>query len=204
MTHPEPSEPTRFKFVIEGVGPLTRATVGSDPVSPREQALSDALHWIWSWGVQFQRLVQSQQDEWSGKTGPEFRRAASRFSFDEHILCVTGWNLARAIERLEAFLPSASIPSDNSEALKLLRNLYEHWDEQREAFQSPSALKVRSAADFIAQFPEGKPWSIIFGEHDWFHGGVVPINGVSQALAPIERAVLKAEGTSKDTTVPGD
>lgn len=192
MPDSDPSEPRIVKIRIQGVGPLTRSTVGSAS-DPEAQVLNDVLHWIWSWRVQVVRLRESFDAEWSDARGLDRRQASSRFSFDEHMLTVTGWNLARAIKRAQDFFPTIKLQEDHAEALRLLRHLYEHWDEQREAFQSSSAPKQQSAAKFLERFPHGKPWSIVFDENDWILGGVVPLNEVSRALRELEQAVLQLE-----------
>ena len=95
---------------IQIVGPVTRATDESESPDPRHEALDDALHWIWSWRLQVRRIQESFEVEWRDGTPLERRRGASQFSFDEHIITVVGWNLVRAIQRAEPFLPTLSLP----------------------------------------------------------------------------------------------
>lgn len=193
MTDADSPQPRVFRVRLRGVGPLTRTTVGTDPVTPEEEALTDALHWIWSWCLQVGRLQESLEVEWSDGAEIERRRAASRFSFDEHILAVTGWNLARAVQRAGAMFPLVKLREEHTEALRLLRNLYEHWDKQRATFQTPDAPKEQSAATFAEKFPQGRPWTIVFGESDWFLGGVLPVNEVTDALQELEAELLAVE-----------
>ena len=115
--------------------------------------MTDALHWIWAWRVQAERLVESTNAQGLGADQTERRRSYSRASLDEHLLIVVGWNLQRAIWAVSAFLPDAKPAEDHSDALRLLRNLYEHWDEQRAAFVMPQAVKARSAKEFTRKFP---------------------------------------------------
>ncbi|MER3486043.1 MAG: hypothetical protein C4345_08815 [Chloroflexota bacterium] len=192
------SDPARsIKIHFEGVGPLSRTTVGTDSVEPHDEALNDALHWIWSWQLQIRRLQESFDAEWQGGTALERRRAASRVSYDEHILTVVGWHLTRAIKHAESLFPHISLPARDSEALRLLRHLYEHWDEQRAAFRSDKAPKAQSAAKFSSQFPQGRPWTIVFEKDDWILAGVVRLNELTQAVRELESAVLKAEAERK-------
>ena len=189
----EPEKPQAIKVRIQGVGPLTRSTVGSEPVPPEEEALDDALHWIWSWRLQIRRINESFDAQGSGSTDVQRRQSWSRFSFDEHVLTVTGWNLARAINRAGAAYPEIQLSEQKSEALRLLRHLYEHWDEQRPAFRSSTEAKDRSAAAFAARFPEGRPWTMVFDRDDWILGGVVRLNELTRELSVLEPVILGIE-----------
>lgn len=199
MSDTDSRQPRVTKLRLEGVGPLTRSTVGTGPVDPQAEAINDALHWIWSWRVQVRRLRESFEAEWAGgtvlehRTALENRQVSSRFSFDEHMLVVTGWNLARAIKRVEATVLTFGVRDDQREALKLLRHLYEHWDEQRPAFQSSDVPKEKSAAALAAHFPQGRPWTIVFDKTDWLLGGVVRINELTRALKNVESTLLAIE-----------
>jgi hypothetical protein len=174
-------------------GALTRSTVGSEPVPPEEEVLDDVLHWIWSWRLQIKRISESFNAQGSGDTDVERRRSWSRFSFDEHVLTVTGGNLVRAIRRAEALFPEIKLPEGKSEALRLLRNLYEHWDEQRPSFRSSTIPKDRSGAEFAEQFPQGWPWTMVFDKDDWFLCGVVPLNELTHELRTLEDVTLGIE-----------
>jgi hypothetical protein len=193
MTDAESPE-RRVKIRFQGSGPLTRTTVGVEAVLPQEEAVNDALHWIWSWRLQVRRLRESFEAELRGGTPTERSRASSQFSFDEHILAVTGWNLARAVQRLEPMGPPVRLRADQTEALRLLRHLYEHWDEQRPAFRTANALKDKSAAALAEKFPQGRPWTIVFDKTDWLLGGILPINELTGALEELETALLAIDG----------
>lgn len=110
-----------------------------------------------------------------------------------HVLVVAGWNLARAIQKAGELFPSFRIAQDKAEALRLLRHLYEHWDEQRPAFQDPAVPKERSAKRFVELFPQGRPWSITYAKDDWLLGGVVGIEAITDALVAIEEEALQIE-----------
>ena len=172
---------------------LTRSTVGDAPPGPKEQALNDILHWVWSWRSQLQRLASSTNAQGQGGGELKLRQSFSLASYDEHMLVVAGWNLARAIARAAEFFPSFRIAEDKLEALRHLRHLYEHWDEQREAFQSSTVAKKHSAKRFVELFPHGRPWSITYTKDDWLLGGVVGINAITDALVPIEAEALEIE-----------
>jgi len=194
MKDAESQQPRTVTIRFQGVGPLTRSTVGADAVDPSEEAVGDALHWIWSWRLQVDRLRESFETEWGGGVGIERRRASSRLSFDEHIIAVTGWNVARAVKRVETLFPAIRLSEEQTETLRLLRNLYEHWDEQRPAFRAPTIPKEKSATAFAEKFPEGRPWTIVFAESDWLLGGVLAINALTRALAHFETILLEIEG----------
>ena len=188
-------EPEKSQRIGAGRNPgaLTRSTVGSEPVPPQEEVLDDVLHWVWSWRLQIKRIGESFNLQGAGNNDVERRQSWSRFSYDEHILAVTGGNLVRAIARAEALFPEIKLSDHKGEALRLLRNLYEHWDEQRPSFRASDAPKKRSGADFARNFPEGRPWTMVFDKDDWFLCGVVPLNVLTRELATIEKMALELE-----------
>lgn len=184
------NEPKTVRITFKGVGPLTRSTIGNDVPDPDEQAISDTLHWIWSWQVQLGRFRQSTNAERSidqaGQSGLECRKIFSRTSFDEHMLMVVGRNLLRAIDRLPKNLGNAVIPEDTREALICLRNIYEHWDEERESFQNPAIPKKRSGKKFFDTFPCGTPWTITYAHNDFYIGGVFGLIDFTKKLSQLE------------------
>jgi len=182
---------------LRSVGLVTRSTVGDEVPDPREESLSDILHWIWSWRVQVGRLRESTKQELrSGSDALEQRKFFSKTSLDEHILAVVGWNLARAIRRAATHFAQLLIPKDE-DALCLLRHLYEHWDEQRPSFQKKDSPKERTGEKFVKRFPEGKPWSVTYTADDWLLGGVVPIAALTRELDALEIKALDFERERK-------
>lgn len=182
-----------FTVTFKSVGPVTRTTVGERNPDPKREALGDVLHWIWSWHLQVDRLQESTLRETGKGTQLESRKVSSRTSYEEHMLSVAGWNLARALNRAQVYIPHACISEETGKALRLLRHLYEHWDEQRLAFQMSDIPKERAAKELAKHFPEGRPWTIVFTSDDWLLGGVVGIGELSEALVPIELEILRLE-----------
>ena len=184
---------TEVKATFKVVGAVTRSTVGGEPSDP----LEDVLHWIWSWRTQLGRLQTSTGEQGAGDTAIDRRRSSSRASFDEHMLAVTGWNLTRALDAAQHRLPDITVAKHTRDALRLLRNLYEHWDEQRPSFGSETVTKTRSSAGFTTSFPEGTPWSIAFTATEWYLGGVLAIGGLTRQLEMIEQEILVIQAESQ-------
>ena len=161
-----------LRVTFKGVGPLTRSTVGNDMPDPDEQAISDTLHWIWNWQVQLERLLQSTDEKWSidhaNKSGLECRKIYSRTSFDVHMLLVVGRNLLRAIDRLPKKLAKPAIFKDTRKSLILLRDIYEHSDEQRESFQNSAISKQRAGKTLSDKFPCTTPWAITYSKNGFY------------------------------------
>ena len=172
---------------------ITRATVDKNPSDRRSEVLNDLLHWIWSWRVQLKRLAESTREQGSGANTIEKRQSFSCASLDEHLVAVVGWNLIRAIDQTQEVFQHVELELDNQEPVRHLRNLYEHWDEQRLSFQNDNVSKEKSGKKFAAQFPSGQPWSITYEADDWMLGGVVGLNEVSRQLDEIERTILNLE-----------
>jgi hypothetical protein len=182
-----------FTVTFRSVGPVTRTTVGEGKPDPVEEALGDLLHWIWSWHLQVGRLHESTLGAIGTGTPLESRRVSSRTSYEEHILSVAGWNLARALIRAQPYMSQTAISEETGQALRLLRHLYEHWDEQRLVFQMNGIPKRKAAKEFAERFPKGRPWSLVFTSEDLLLGGVVGIGELSEALVPVEQEVLRLE-----------
>ena len=183
------------RVTFRGGGPLRRSTVGDAVPDRGHEALNDVLHWIWSWRVQLRRFRESTQEQGSGADALEQRKSFSKASFDEHLLLVAGGNLVRAIDRAtERFAQTEGFAQISmAEAVGLLRNLYEHWDEQRRSFQEKDTPKRLSGKKFVDHFPDGRPWSLVYTTDDWLLGGVVPIAALTRELDAIEAEALRLE-----------
>lgn len=171
----------------------TKDSENDEQLRLRSEVLVDVLHWVWSWLLQVHRLASSTEAQGKGNNRNEVRKSFSHTSYDEHILAVVGWNLARAIHRASEFYPSIKLSEEKSEALRLLRHLYEHWDEQRSVFRDSAAPKKQSAEQFATLFPDGKPWSITYTKYDWSLGGVVGVNNITTELVRIEKQAFELE-----------
>lgn len=175
------------------MGGLTRRTVGHESVDPNVEAISDVLHWIWSWRLQVVRLRQTTAKQGQGDSDVERRQSYSAASYDEHALAVVGCHVVRAVDRAGQRFGSIAVAEQQSEPLRLLRDLYEHWDEQRESFRAGGPPRAMSGKSFSKKFPEGQPWSIAYVAGDWLLGGVVSLNGLTRELDVIEEEALSLE-----------
>jgi hypothetical protein len=127
------------------------------------------------------------------------RRAFSATSYDEHILLVAGANLLRALDRGKEHLPPISFPSKTLRALDLLRNIYEHWDEQRDAFRLLTLKKTKSGKSFVEEFPDGKPWSMKYQESSVLLGGVLDLVAFQEGLDDLEAILIEHENGPRGT-----
>jgi hypothetical protein len=100
--------------------------------------LGDALHWLHATQVQVDRFGAGLADS-SARRSARIReddwRATSHVA-DAHFLLVSTHNLAKALNRLPPELEIPRLSNDVSEATALLRNILEHWEEQRVSFAS--------------------------------------------------------------------
>jgi hypothetical protein len=160
MSAPQKTITVTFKLI----GPLKRSTIGSADPDPAKQALDDALFWLWSSRLQMTRLRGSFLRELPRKGVPPLasRRRFARTSYDEHSLLVAACNLDRAFARAHKIFPSLQLSASTRRALRLLRNIYEHWEEHRDAFRKSSRPKSNSGEQFLKEFPTGDPWSFTF------------------------------------------
>ena len=181
------------KYSITVTGPLTRSTVGGGRDDPRFALTNDVLHWLWSWRLQVERHAESTRHDGEGDTHLQQLKAFSRTSYDEHILTVVGAHLVRAIDRAEQELGESLLNTEAAEALPLLRNLYEHWAEQRPAFEDASISKSHSGKTFADRYPEGRPWSVTFDGDELLLGGVVRVHALTKELNELESKVIALE-----------
>ena len=163
-------------------------TVGHDAQSSQE-VLSDVTHWIWSCQLQIQRLLESTAQEFSSsqeQSRLERRRICSRTSYDEHMVLVALRNLLRSLDRGTAPLKK-NLLRRSEDAIRHLRNIYEHWDEHRGVFRrgDPSEYE-RSLKVFLESFPEGRPWSTSYSPEGLVLGNVINIRDLLDDLESIE------------------
>ena len=156
--------------------------------------LDQALHWIWSWQLQMERLIASTEREPGNFKGVKRQKAFSRTSFDEHMLAVTGWNMFRALEPVQRQIPliRALHSTDAQAVLELLRHCYERWDQLQPVF---SRGEYRGAVKELSEkSPDARPWSITYRwpDGDWVLGNVVSIRQLSAKLEKIESEILDA------------
>jgi hypothetical protein len=143
-------------------GEIRRTTLGTGKPDPRQKALADLLHWVWSCRLQLKRLLHSVEEE-TAVVGPykdKCRQHFSQTSYDEHVAFVAFGDFKKALEQARPYFPSLSLSPEKLQALCLLRNLYEHWNQHRDTFRGSDLAKARSGKEFASLFPEGKPWSL--------------------------------------------
>jgi hypothetical protein len=159
----------------------------------------DTLHWLWSLQLQIGRLAESTRLEWSGPfdTSTNPQRLFSRTSLDEHLVLVVGRNLIRALAQLRKEHPDIGLGNDIESVIPLLRNVYEHWDENAPSFDSASKAKSRGIHALNKIHPDAKPWSITYGSDGPVIGGVVALNDLVVQLDALECVLLKLEKHSR-------
>lgn len=181
------------------VGPMKRSTLGRESVEPVERATNDILHWSWSTRLQVERLrasLASEFETWNAKPRVRSRRGFSRTSYDEHLVFVAAANLSRALDCAPRPLrKAATLGLTAARALRLLRDVYEHWDQLRAQVAGHRAADSGAAARLGREFPGAEPWSLTF---DIQTGDIVLANlvDVKQFVADLRRleaAVLRSE-----------
>lgn len=194
-----------IKIEARIVGPLRRSTLETDHPDPEWQSLGDVLYWSFCCRLQANRLAQSFMSEFPlGKRLYAFQR--KRFattSFDEHALVLAAGNLSKALDRGPKSLRRI-LPSKTLRALKLLRDIYEHWENMRATFRQGGPAKIESALKLTNEFPEAEPWTIaIHPDGDIDLANVVFLRPLSLDLRRLEASAhwrqrqLRREGRHK-------
>jgi hypothetical protein len=135
------------------------------------EKVDHSLHWAWSCQLQLRRLLDSTSAEWklSEQDPVEKRKVFSRTSYDEHMFLVAACNLVRAVDLTVKDFPQLKPFIVHSEAIRLLRNIYEHWDEIRS--DGPS----RSVDDFRNKFPQAQFYSITYTDRSPVIAGILSL-----------------------------
>ena len=154
--------------------------------------IGDALHWLNAAQVQARRFEETfaadrerrssriRTDDWRGGLS----------SVEAHFLLVTIKHLAASLDRLPEELGAPRLSHDLRTAASLLRNILEHWDEQRAAFSNPGIEKKRSGKRFNELFPEFTPWSFAWGSEGSRIGGAFHVEEALHQLQAIELALV--------------
>ena len=193
MSKPEKT----IRVVFKLVGPLKRSTLDRADPDPAKQALDDVLFWLWSSRVQITRLRRSFLRELPKRPVPRLtsRRRFARTSYDEHSFLIAARNLDRAFKRAQTIFPELELSDTTRQALRLLRNIYEHWEDHRDTFRSATRQKRQSGETFVRRFPAGDPWSFTFVPRtgDIVLADVVSLADFLSQLRKLEAQVLLLE-----------
>jgi len=180
------------RLTFRGVGPITRSTLPDSTAEPRHVALTDVLHWLWATRTQIRRFsfgLKTERGYFPNEL--EQRRSFSTTSLDEHLLLVVAGQFERSVEVAHGYFSSLTISADLKIALRHLRNIYEHWEEQREAFRGSGTAKVRSGKTFEQHFPGGQPWSVdIYPGRDVVVAKVVSLRSLVRELRKVEQTTF--------------
>ena len=183
--------------------------------------IADALHWLNAAQVQAERFLDafaSRRTRRPGRIEPDDWRSGF-YSVEAQFLVVAMGHRVTSLDRLPDVTPAPRLSPDVRTATELLRNILEHWDEQRAAFSSADATKEKSGKRFYDLFPEFSPWS--FGTSNQpaqgtriggaFHveRALDELRRIEQALVPLwvealhEVGLLPYRGPIADFAPPG-
>lgn len=188
-----------FELKLKVVGAMKRSTLGRQSTDPIERATNDILHWSWSTRLQIDRLRSSLGAEfaaWNLKPQVRSRRHFSTTSFDEHVVLVAAANLSRALDSApKALRKVTTLGLPSARGLRLLRDVYEHWDQLRPQVAGQRPLSGGAAEKLANEFPGAEPWSLTFtpGTGEIVLANVVNVDQLVVDLRRLEAGVLRAE-----------
>lgn len=164
---PEPSlEVTSYLTAdgrsVSGPPPPARTfTKQADPV--QLAAIDDARHFVWATQLQVERFVAAFRRDVGTTYVPlsvdDKRRVALVFAEAEFLLNAA----AQADKALRRVVGGPQLTEQMAKDIRLLRNLHEHWDEQKPSFAHPGLTKNLAGKDFAARHPAERPWEFKFG-----------------------------------------
>jgi hypothetical protein len=193
MSDPEEEAVT---LTLPIVGPITVSSLDENDPDPHQAALTDVAHWIWSCKLQIRRFLRSVDSigRSSWRSDLERRRSFSKMSYDEHMIFVAAANLERALAQASALLDGLELSEQLRERLTLLRNIYEHWNEQRDSFRQSTRPKARSGRRLQERLPRAAPWSFEWHPNgDIVLAGVVSLQNFWRELRILERSMRRLE-----------
>jgi hypothetical protein len=128
------------------------------------QQFADALHWINAAQVQLERFATAFEESQTALRQPLGPGAWRRgmYSADAHLLLVAMRHVNTALDRIDDRFEVPALSDGLKTSTRLLRNILEHWDEQRDSFSTAGASKVQSGKRFADRFPDSTPWSFSF------------------------------------------
>lgn len=191
------------KVRLRFVGPLKRSTFQKKAPDSKEEIFKDLLHWSWSVRLQIERLsrdIPQELNPWCSETHYKLRRNFSKTSCDEHLLLVVATNLDRALNRLsKKDSRTLKISDDSRRALRLLRNVYEHWDIFRGQLRKDEEEFDGALAKLRSEFPDADPWSITIDREndDLIIADVIALKPLVKELRRLEARILRLERARK-------
>lgn len=164
-------------------------------MTPSEK-LEYVLHWVWSCSLQLQRHSESMKEERNcSLTDPvERQKIQSRIFYDAHVFVAAARNLVRAIDLAVVDYPQLADHMTHGSSIRLLRNIYEHWDEVLMGEFSTAAQ------EFARAFPQGNPFSIIYTSDGAFVAGTLPLSEFVRQLSELENRILALQREAKATS----
>lgn len=208
-----PRDPIRYEILgyvtVDGQSYVGEPTVprndNDDSKSPDYAlltALSDAHRWVWAALRQIERFVIALHEDSPRLPGlpptPQQQRLRWLVYSDAELLLNAANHVLTALSRVS---DGPRLSDDLARKILHLRNIHEHWDEQRAAFAHRDLPKVRSGKKFAELFPEDVPWRYGFGadghtisvlrlEDLW-----TELDGIDQELSTLSNAALADAGT---------
>lgn len=192
-----------FRATFRLVGPMKRSTFQIEQPDPKEELLNDIWYWSWCLRMQagrFRKDGLAEIKHWSSSSKHIARKAFSKTSCDEHLILVVATNLDRSLKRvLKNEKSRLKINPDSLRTLKLLRDIYEHWDEMRTELRQNKDTSKKALGKLKKEYPNAEPWSITINpeDNDILLAGVVSINTLIAELRQLEANVLRAERALK-------
>lgn len=165
------------------------------PISAEDfSRIAEALHWLHAAQVQARRFLVAFADQRPKRTQ---RIGASDwrlgfYSTEAHLLIVTMQNLITSWDRLPDTITAPQVSDQIRTATSLLRNILEHWDEQKASFSNPAIQKERSGKLFAELFPAFSAWSFGWSNNPGQGsriGGALHVEAALQEMANLESAL---------------
>ena len=154
--------------------------------------LSDCRHWVWAAQRQIERFVLAfhedaeQHPRWLPTTPAQMRHSSLTYTEAEFLLNAAN----HVLTSLSRMTNGPRLSEGLTFKIKHLRNLHEHWDEQRSSFAHRDSPKKLSGKSFSSMFPDAKPWTYSWGS-DGHTISVLRLEDLWAELDAVDRSLAK-------------
>ncbi len=174
----------------------------------RRTALTAAIDWAWSVGVQ-RRRVSAHESRAAANARDRLAYVSTESSrtythvdrqpfielrADTHFMLIAARNLLRALDALQPHGVQVRFPARLAADLKTLRDCLEHWDEQQAA-ETSTGQRGRAYRDFAQRYPDEEPTSFRFGAGGTFAGGL-DLDEVAGLVASLYDQLVELEASN--------
>ena len=156
--------------------------------------LSDLNHWVWAAQMQLERFKESFNQEFGSTADVDVDQSGriySNTSADIYLVCLVTYQVVKALQKMPKSSKLHAPDSRTALALRLLRNVHEHWDVTKRVTYVPTPADVsrlpRASRAFVQAFPGVNPFTLTIDQYGTSIAGLVNVNSLWNTLNGLEK-----------------